>query len=242
MISKNEIKFIKSLKLKKYRNRERQFLVEGEKNVDEVLASKLQTLKLFCTGKVAGKYLARGAVEISEAQMAQISTLKTNETCLAVASMPAPGTQHVSGDTHTFVLDRIADPGNLGTIIRTLDWFGYHQLVCSEDCADFFHPKTISASMGSFTRLQPMYHDLDKFLAGESRPVYGLALGGEPLESVRRFEPSIFVMGSESHGIRDSVLARLTHQLRISGHGQAESLNVAIATAIVAFHLRSCQL
>jgi TrmH family RNA methyltransferase len=237
MASRNEIKLIKSLKIKKYRLKENKFLVEGIKNVTEVLHSGFKVHNLFVTEKAVESFNKYDAELISEKQLNEMSALKTNSSCLAVVEMQANKELSYRADEHMFLLDGVSDPGNLGTIIRTLDWFGFNQLFCSEDCADFYNPKTIASSMGSFTRVIPQYVHLISLLKKKSAPCYGMSMEGEPLSILSESVPSIFVLGSESHGISADIRSFIDHSVTIKGSGRSESLNVAIACSILCYQL-----
>ena len=238
MISKNELKIIKSLKIKKFRVQERKFLIEGLKNVQELLKSDFEIEYLLCTKEYQDFFKHVPHEVISKEQLNSISTLSTNSSCVAVAKIMPFDHRDIDYTDHIIVLDSVGDPGNLGSIIRSLDWFGFNQIVCSTDCADFHNPKTISATMGSFTRIKPYYLDLDEFLSRSHAPTYGMDLDGANLSNMVFSEPGLFVMGSESHGISQRVSGRIQHRITIPKVGHAESLNVAMATSILAFSLR----
>ena len=235
MISRNEIKRIRSLKLKKYRILENKFLVEGVKNVNEVLNSDFKVHNLFATEKVADSFLLQNPSIVTEKQLKEISSLASNSTCLAVVEMKN-SSLHIDRQKHLFVLDDVSDPGNLGTIIRTIDWFGFEQVICTPDCAEFYNPKTISATMGSFTRIQPQYAD-PAFLSQVEGDIFGMVMDGEPIEKLHPEGPSVFILGSESHGIRPSLLGKINRPVTIQGKGKADSLNVAIAASILCYQL-----
>ena len=136
-------------------------------------------------------------------------------------------------------LESIRDPGNLGTIIRALDWFGFKYLICSTNCADFHNPKTLAASMGSFTRVGTLYVDLEHYLNNFDGDLYGLDLVGKSLNSFNNSNKCGFILGNESHGISPSVQLLLKDRLTIKKYGNAESLNVAMTANILLYHLRS---
>lgn len=242
MLSKKEQKLIKSLKIKKYRTREKRFLVEGTKNVLELLNSDFTTELIVATNiflENNDNSLGKHRIEtVKPDLLTQLSTFKTNEDVLAIAQMKQDVGIDKELDDHLFVLDGVGDPGNLGTIIRTLDWFGFKQLVCSMECAEFYHPKTIASSMGSFTRMQVIYEPLDKLLSKVNIPILAADMHGQNLAQMKIDQPSIIIMGSESHGISASLKPHITDYVTIPKFGQAESLNVGIATGIIAGHLR----
>ena len=144
-----------------------------------------------------------------------------------------------SNERQIIILDGIANPGNLGNIIRALDWFGFKHLICSKNCADFHNPKTLTASMGSFTRVTALYVDLESFLNNFSGDLYGLDLVGKPLNTFSNTNKCGFILGNESHGISPSILPLLKDRLTIKKYGSAESLNVAMSANILLYQLRS---
>jgi TrmH family RNA methyltransferase len=131
------------------------------------------------------------------------------------------------------VLDQVGDPGNLGTIIRVADWYGIKQIICSPDCADFYNPKVIAATMGSFARVKISHTNLIEYLSQQTKPVYGAFLEGKNIHKSKLSDSAFIVMGSESHGISQAVGKYITDKITIPAFGQAESLNVAMATGII---------
>ena len=242
MVSKNELKFIKSLKVKKYRSREGRFLVEGAKNVLELLNSDYEVDVILSTKEFLDKNKKRSETnrweEVSVKVLEDTGTFKSNTTCLAVAFVKDFELDAIDKAKTTFVLDGINDPGNLGTIIRTLDWFGYNQLICSNDVADIFNPKVVSSTMGSFFRCKFVYTGIKDFLSKIDVPVYAADMNGQNLFKQKIQDPCVFVMGNEANGISDEISNAINHHITIPKFGEAESLNVAIATGIIASHLR----
>ncbi|MEQ6166630.1 RNA methyltransferase [Ekhidna sp.] len=241
MLSRKEQKFIKSLKVKKYRMREKCFLIEGAKNVQELLKSDFDIEMILGTEEFFSLNLKSGdhRNEIVTAEMLQqLGTFKTNEDALAIARTKSYDLDTLSFDDHIFVLDGVGDPGNVGTIIRTLDWFGFDQLICSSDCAEFYHPKVINSTMGSFTRVKVVSCELENFYQNNNLPVYAADMDGNPLDRINQKEPLVMVMGSESHGVSPITLQNMEARITIPRFGGAESLNVGIATGILAGHLR----
>ncbi len=241
MVSKSELKFIRSLKIKKYRTGEKRFLVEGEKNVLELISSDFEVEKLFVSPQFLEKHRnIRASIQFSvtsEKDLAAMSTLVTNDQALAIVKMKEFALDDVDTSGILLGLDGINDPGNLGTIIRTMDWFGLHQLICSEDTVDFYNPKVISATMGSFARVRVVHTDLAAFLTSYKGLKVGAEMSGSPLDAFRPMKPMILVMGSESHGVRAHVQPLLDTSVTIAKFGQAESLNVGVATGIICHHL-----
>lgn len=219
--------------------KERMFLVEGRKNVTEVLASNLKVEKLLGTDAL-GAYLTSNKLsmpfeKVSQQELESNGSYVSNDYALAVVRIPEPPTAIGAGPI--ILLDGVSDPGNLGTIARTMDWFGFQNLVCSNDCAEFYNPKTITSSMGSFCRIIPLYTDLVEYIRRfPDQNKYGLVLGGTPIAS-QLPSNGIYILGSESHGISPELRQALTHELSIQGNGKAESLNVAIAAGILLHQL-----
>ncbi|MFT7233587.1 MAG: TrmH family RNA methyltransferase [Cyclobacteriaceae bacterium] len=244
MVSKNQSKFIKSLKIKKYRNLERCFLVEGRKNVLELIYSEFDirwiigTREFIAANELKFKKIPREHIlEASASVLSDLGTFSSNQDCIAVAEMKDNDILNFSMTKHLFVLDGVGDPGNLGTIIRTLDWFGYDQLVCSLDTAEFYNPKVINSTMGSFGRVKVFYTELEIFLDNyKSVKKYGADMEGiDPTSITPLGKPVMIIMGSESHGISKTVTSHLDQKISIPRIGRAESLNVGIATGILAY-------
>jgi TrmH family RNA methyltransferase len=235
MISKNQLKHIRALGQKKQRKALGEFLVQGEKNVIELLTSDLTVKQLFATPEfILANENKIKHIEVIEADidsLTKVSTLISNNSVIAIVNTPNITLPTRSG--LTLALDGVSDPGNLGTIIRVADWYGISHIVCSHDCADPFNPKTISATMGSFARVNVCLTDLAKYLQTDSRTVYGAYLGGDNVHKIAFKKDAILMMGSESHGIRQESGQYVTAKITIPNFGQAESLNVAMATGII---------
>jgi len=230
MITKNEIKRIKSLQNKKDRKELQLFVAEGEKTVRDLLKSGWIAESIYVTesfGNVEEKL-------ISSKEMERISSLKSSSSVLGVFRIPIQ--QSFSYEGRILALDGVTDPGNLGTIIRLCDWFGIATLICSSDTVDCYNPKVVQATMGSLSQVNCVYKDLVSFLKNTDKPIYGTLLAGssvydEPLDS-----EGILLLGSESRGLSEEVKAYIKHAITIPRFGSeegAESLNVAIAAAIV---------
>ena len=237
--TKSNIKFVKSLKLKKNRIKENKFIVEGLKNVQELLKSKHDVLELYCTKTHANLFNNYGCKLISPEELSSMGTFNTNNACLAVTKCIEVDQDQFLNERQTIILDGVGDPGNLGTIIRALDWFGFKHLVCSTNCADFHNPKTLAASMGSFTRVGVLYVDLNDYLNHFKGDLYGLDLEGKPLDTFRNPNKCGFILGNESHGISPAIQPLLKDRLTIKKYGSAESLNVAMTANILLYQLRS---
>jgi len=241
MLSKAAIKFIKSLQVKKYRKQEQCFLIEGAKSVEELLASDFEVVKLFGTADFLShlKTPPKGEVqEVSEGSLQGLGEFQTNRSALAIARMKPNTPIRISGDEYGLVLDDIRDPGNFGTIIRTADWYGITKIIVSPETADFYNPKVISATMGSFTRVNIFYTDLDPYLSDATVPVYGAFLDGMDVHKVNFATSGLIVIGSESHGISADLQHRISQKITIPRFGKAESLNAGIATAVICDNLR----
>lgn len=229
VLSKNKIKWIRSLRLKKNRDAENVFIVEGDKMVREITHNQRDLIQIIVSTNT-DVHMDVPCFHIDEATMKSISSHKTPSSLLAVVQKPS-----FDSDTKglTVVLDGIQDPGNLGTIIRTCDWFGVHQIVCSKETVDCFNPKVIQSSMGSLFRIPVKYTDLESFLDSSEAPVYGALLDGTNMYDSRIPENSILVIGNEGKGISDDVRQYINHPILIPAHGDAESLNASIATAVI---------
>lgn len=240
MISKSKISKIRMLHQKKHREEQQLFIVEGRKSVMEVLSSSWEVEELFATEKWVERYTPNfSATIISEAEMEKISCMSTPPELLAIVKMHKPKIEKLPNDVPILVLDGIKDPGNMGTIIRTAEWFGFGYIVCSPDCVELTNPKVIQATMGSFCRTSVLYVDLEIFLQQQQeRTIYGLCMEGEEMTQVKFHSNDILIIGSESHGISPKVMSCLSQKVNISAveNNGAESLNASIAAAIVMFH------
>jgi TrmH family RNA methyltransferase len=234
VITKNQIKYIRGLALKKNRVKEQCFVVEGEKSVAELLKSSFQIIDLFATKQWIAENNYDNANEVSVTELARISNLKSANNVLAVVKFNEEIKEKISGVT--LVLDDINDPGNLGTIIRVCDWFGVEQIVCSKNTVDFYNPKVVQSTMGSLFRVSVLYTDLNKYLAKTTTPIYGAFMDGENIKSSNNNENIHLVMGNEANGISKEVEKYISKKVAIKNiGGNTESLNVAMATAILLY-------
>jgi TrmH family RNA methyltransferase len=234
MFSKSQIKLIKSLSQKKFRNKHRLFLIEGKKGIFELLNSSLKLHSLYTVEDVFNASEEKTNL-ISEADLKKISNLHTPQTALAIFQMPEVAEPEVKG--LQVVLDEVQDPGNLGTIIRLCDWFGVEDLICSQGTVDCYNPKVVQATMGSISRVKIHYLEITKFLtlAKEKNPVYGTFLEGENVYTQPLSPEGIIVLGNEANGISSQVEQLISKKLLIPQFGNSqrtESLNVATAAAI----------
>jgi len=244
MLSKNDIKIIKSLQNKKYRKTYGLFTVEGEKNVVELIQAGWAIQRLVISERFAQKYPSllasvKQPVDIvSETQLGELGHLESNHAALAVVSMTDRSKEQPDTGKSMLVLCNVQDPGNLGTIIRTADWFGIDQIVCSPVTVEWFNPKVIQATMGAFIRVKVFYQELEPFLKTIRQPIVAADLHGSTIYDYRFQDPSVILMGSESHGIPEELSTYITDRLTIPSFGETESLNVAIATGIFCYALR----
>jgi TrmH family RNA methyltransferase len=253
MLSQKQIKLISSLQQKKFRKEHGAFTAEGTRLVEELLGSRLIIQHLFATGLWIEKHHKKIAALnisytiVSESELDRISTLKTPNQVVAVLEIPnIEEHPDLAEDEFFLLLDGISDPGNLGTILRTADWFGIHRVVCSPGSADLFNPKTIQATMGSIARVRVSYLNLQEYLKSISNdvPVYGSLLSGRPICEVEKSKAGIIIIGSEAHGISEEVMPYITHPVLIpaskgsrAGFDRPESLNAAIAAGILCYEL-----
>ena len=227
MLSKSQIKFIKSLSQKKYRDESGCFLAEGNKLVSDLLP--FFDCALFLD---------------EPSEISKVSLLKTPQAMLAVFKQAQYQLEHadLSGKL-TLVLDCIQDPGNLGSIIRISDWFGIENIICSSDSADVYNPKTVQATMGALARVKVHYTDLPDFLEkNKTLPVYGTFLEGDNIYTKKLSREGLIIMGNEGNGISSSIEKFVKARLYIpnfpAGQAVSESLNVAAATAITCAEFR----
>ena len=241
MITKAEIQSIKALADKRGRVEQGAFIAEGEKLVAELRASDLVVRKVYAT-----KPLFSDAEVIAERDMERISQLKSSNSTLAVVEIPHYDLSKADPKRNlVLALDRVQNPGNLGTIIRLADWFGITDIVCSADSADCFNPKVIQATMGAIIRVRVHYASLPQWLEQQKDKgvsVYGTFLDGENIYKTEKGSCGVIVMGNEGQGISPECEKSVTHRLYIPPYpadcAGSESLNVAIATAITCSEFR----
>ena len=227
MINNREIKLINSLKRKKNRIEEGLFVGEGEKNVEELLRSNFQILSIYATNEWINEV---EHIKISVKELDRISSLSTPNRVLALVKIPKQ--ESINTSITSLVIDGVNDPGNLGTIIRTANWFGIKQVICSINSVDKFNPKVIMASMGSIFKTNVLYTDLHQFLSDSKLPIYGALLEGESIYNVKINNPCSLLLGSESHGISDELIPLISNKTTIPGGENSESLNLGVSTAI----------
>lgn len=238
MVTKQEIKLIKSLNQKKYRQQLGLFTVEGIKGIEEFLNSEFELHRLYTTKQIfnASKI---DTIEISENDLKKITSLKNPNTALAIFEIPK--SLKIEGDGLIIALDDVRDPGNLGTIIRLCDWYGVKYLVCSQNTVDCYNSKVVQATMGSLTRVNISYVDLFEFIESYKGEVFGTYMNGQNIYNADLPNEGIVVLGNEANGISEQVTSIIDKKLTIPQFGQSEdteSLNVANATAIVLSEFR----
>ena len=240
MLSKAKIKLIRSLQIKKYRQQEQLFVVEGTRSVAELLDSDFVIELIVGMPRYLSTLKAPPGVlhEAGEKELATLGTFQSNESVLAVARMKTDEDFAVSPREFVLALDDVRDPGNLGTIIRTADWYGITKILASAETADFYNAKVITATMGSFTRVNVHYCSLPARLKAAGATVFGAFLDGEDVHRCDFGEGGIIVVGNEAHGISDEVSGYVTNRITIPRYGRAESLNAAIATAVICDNIR----
>ncbi|MBQ3632568.1 MAG: RNA methyltransferase [Prevotella sp.] len=245
MVSKNQIKYVRQLEQKKWRRREGAFVAEGPKVVGDLLRAGFVARMVFATEAWEGWCMQSGspvAQTVTDEELRKISFLQHPQQVLAVFEMPASTMKTDSlrpVEGLLLALDGVQDPGNLGTIIRIADWFGIGTIVCSEDTADAWNPKVVQATMGSIARVNIIYINMVDFLEKTQVPIFGTLLDGENIYQQELPSNGIIVMGNEGNGISEPVRRLVTHKLLIPAFREgAESLNVAIATAITCSEFR----
>ena len=246
MLSKNKIKYIHSLELKKNRKEEHAFVAEGHKLVGDLLGHFPCKL-LVATHAWLERYPGMKAdeiIEVTQEELTRASLQKAPQEVLAVFEQPTYEMDaSVVSQNLCLALDDVQDPGNLGTIIRLADWFGIEHIFCSQGTVDVYNPKTIQATMGALARVKLHYCHLPSFIASlKDTPVYGTFLDGENMYGKNLSEHGLIVMGNEGNGISDEVGKLVNERLYIPNYPPqretSESLNVAIATSVICAEFR----
>lgn len=239
MVSKNQLKLISSLHLKKNRIANQLFIAEGVKVIQELLKSNFILEHLYSTEPLFEEVNSALKSNISESELKKISALTTPNNCLAVFKIPEATPINDKG--LILALDDIRDPGNLGTILRLCDWFGIFQVICSEQTVDIYNPKVVQATMGSISRVNVSYVNLKSFLKNTSLPIYGTFMDGSNVYKESLPNDAIVIMGNEANGISLEIENNIKNRLTIPRFGDlqlTESLNVASATAIILSEFR----
>ena len=233
MLTKNQIKLIARLGQKKFRMQHQLFVVEGKKGVEEFLNSNVVLHQLFATVDDF-ECDTKKFILVTEAELKKISNLATAQTALALFEIPKP--KHIEKKGLILALDAVRDPGNLGTIIRLCDWFGIEHLVCSNTTVDCYNPKVVQATMGSLSRVQIAYVDLEAFLKTSKAQKFGAFMNGTNVYQTNLPQSGILVLGNEANGISAAIETLINQKISIPRFGNlqaTESLNVATATAIL---------
>lgn len=255
MLSHKILQHLNQLQQKKYRREFGEFIIEGIKGVKEALCSEAIVSLVIMAGKQRDepdfleliKLAQTKQVEVAFCARQDVGQIKTTETfpgVLAIVGQPDYSLDEVVGDRAIICLDQIKDPGNLGTIIRTIDWFGGKSMVLSEDCVDLSNPKVVRASMGSIFRVKVfqshhLIQTLNNLKNKYKYELVGLTMAGESINKVSIKSRAAYVLGSESHGLRPEVENLLDKRYTIQGQGQAESLNVAVAAGILLARIKN---
>ena len=235
MVSKSQIKFVRQLAQKKQRDQHDLFVAEGHKVVQEFINEKYEPYQLFTSN--LSLFSSHQAIVVSQSEMKAMSALKTPSDVLAVFAKS--NEQSLLHSNLILALESIQDPGNLGTIIRTCDWFGIQDVVCSLDTVDCYNPKVIRSTMGSLARVQLLYKDLQEWLAGmQNRKIVATTMAGQSVYEYAFDSPTILVIGNEGRGLSKQVQELTTDAITIPRFGGAESLNAAMATGIIVAEAR----
>jgi len=240
-LSKNKIKLINSLTRKKYRKKEQLFICEGEKIFKTLVDSNFKIVEAFAVpdfidkNKIIEKF---NFSEITENELKKISELSTPQKVLALVEIPTNNLENIQFENKlSLVLDKIQDPGNLGTIIRIADWFGIENIICSSNTVDIFNPKVVQSTMGSIFSVNIFYTDLQDFLKKhDNSPIYGTFMDGKNIYNENLSSAGFIIMGNEANGISSEIEQFVTSKLSIPTFNKtkvAESLNVAVSAAIV---------
>ena len=230
MITKNQIKLIRSLRIKKNRIKHKFFLAEVEKIVDELLNSEIILVNLFSTSEKYNKL--EKFIHLKNPELKQISNLKSPNKVLAIFEIPKP--KEIDYNSTIIAFEEINDPGNLGTIIRICDWFGIKDIICSKKSVDCYNPKVIQASMGSTSRVNISYLCLEKIISKNQNRVVAADLNGESISEFRFDSNQIIFFGSESNGFSKEISSKIKRKITIPRYNQnIDSLNLANSVAII---------
>jgi len=238
MLSRNEIKYIQTLFHKKNRDQEGLFIAEGVKIADELINSGFSIQKIYAVKDWAHLHADAGNITVvTEDELKRISNLETPNQVVAVVQKKDTTLIPDLHNKITLLLDGIQDPGNLGTIIRTADWFGVQNIIASPDTADVYNSKVVQSTMGSIARVNIIYTDLQVFLPANTITVCGAMLDGENIKAFKPARECLLVIGNESKGIRDYIKPFIQKRIAIPKTGSAESLNAAVAAGIILYKL-----
>ncbi len=230
LLSQQEIKHLNALKIKKYRTKYSQFIAEGDKIIKELIDKGMEVVHIYTTHPE--EFNVKEIKKVSEADLKKISALQHPNQSLAVIAIPT-STFTIDDNEWIVVLDDIQDPGNMGTIIRTCDWFGVKKIICSDGCVDAYNPKVVQASMASVASVQIQEMNLEEVFLKYKLPIYGAVLNGNDYRQQSFKRKGFVLIGNEGHGIRQSLQEKINFPITIPKKGTAESLNAAIATALI---------
>lgn len=232
VLTNNEVKTIKQLKLKKFRSLEECFIIEGEKLIQEAIEKQPNLIQqiIVRSGLAESDWLNGFNVKVAQPkQMEQISSLKTPPNAIAVINFI-----NIENESDFIIaLDDVQNPGNLGTIIRTAAWLGCYKIIASEKTVDVYNPKVIQATMGSIFDVSIEYVDLVDYLENIDLPIYGTCMDGHSIYESDPVKKAVFVLGSEGKGMSEAVESKINKRITIPKLGKGESLNVAMATGII---------
>jgi TrmH family RNA methyltransferase len=233
MVSDKQIKIIKSLKLKKNRIKHNLFVAEGDKTILELITAGFNINSLYSINRQIDG-VKNSVIQLSKPELNKMSNLSNPKNSLGVFEIPKP--KKINYNKLIIGLDNISDPGNLGTIIRLCDWFGLEDLICSFDTVDCYNPKVVQASMGSISRVNITYLDLQKTLENNSLKTYGTYMQGDSIFEIDEIKNGVILFGNEANGINPNLSKVIDKRLSIPRFGKlkkTESLNVANALSIV---------
>lgn len=234
-ISAADIKFVRSLQQKKFRQESGMFVTEGKKMVEELLRSDFEIISIYSSHVADTPTPHTKIIRTKESDLVRMSSLSTSPGVLAVVKQKTWGPLNKLGGL-SLVLDGISDPGNMGTIIRTAEWFGVEQILCSENCVELYNPKVVQATMGSLFRMRVVYGRLYQLLKpylDTGTKMFAATLDGKSVSEIEKKFPLVLAIGSESSGLSDEVLQLATTKISIAGKGKAESLNAAVAAGVM---------
>lgn len=240
MITKNEIKYLQSLHLKKYRELHNCFLVEGRKIVKELIASQFEVSIIYATNEWISNNIGLKNVKVEEVTADELSKIATHQhpdQVVAVAKVPSYNLPTTLIGKKFVLLDQVNDPGNAGTIIRSADWFGWDGVIFSENSVEIFNPKVINSAKGSLFRTPVFQGDIASFLTQNSDfEVYGALMEGDSIYNVSFSEKAILIIGNEANGISPEISSFINQAITIPRLGGAESLNAGVAASIIFSH------
>lgn len=238
MAGKKWLKLVRGLHQKKYRNEHQLFFVEGKKTIEELLNAGFKPAKILAYPDLIIAYANFPTEEITPNELKSVSALKNPNGVLGVFEMPKK--QSIDDKDWLVALDDVRDPGNLGTIIRLCDWFGFSTILCSSNTVDCYNPKVLQATMGSIARINIVYCELSGFLESSEMPVYGAFMNGTSVYGVGLPKSGILLLGNEANGIAEGLTPFIDQRIAIPQFGKetAESLNVAMAAGVLLSEIR----